>query len=202
MGTRVYRNGLNIRLILPNTTVVDIPLDNFAFVINSTNGSVTLINTSPFAEFQDLGPNIQDRSGLKVGSLGRIEFYLNILIGVQGSVGSIFGSVIEPPALSSNQDDYSPAGLLPGVRIKQDFTTDVDITGFDATTMSDGSIIGFLNTSVGSTGNFKKNDGSSAAGNRLLIKNDIQIDFGFGCIWMYDGTALPNSGFRILTEIS
>lgn len=81
MATRVYRDADNIILVLPDETIITISNVDFEFSINSTNGEVKLIDTLTPATFKEKGSNIQDKSGLEVGSLGQIEFYLNIITG-------------------------------------------------------------------------------------------------------------------------
>jgi len=85
-GTRVYRNGDNIEVVTPDLLVNSIPLNNFSYVINDTTGGVTLADSAG-PTYKDKGVNIQNGVGQEVGSLGQIEFYLNLLKGPQGGGG-------------------------------------------------------------------------------------------------------------------
>lgn len=96
MATKVYRNGDFITLVLPDKTVVNILVDDFDFVINKTTGRVTLLDTFTPLAYKERGRNLQEKSGLEIGSSDQIEFYLNIITGVGvGTVSDAKGIISE-----------------------------------------------------------------------------------------------------------
>ena len=95
MPTRVHRSGDFIRLVLPTASVVLIGIADFSFSINKTTGQVNLIDNLTPITYKEKGINLQDKSGLDIGSLGQIEFYLNLITGVGASGGASFASQAE-----------------------------------------------------------------------------------------------------------
>lgn len=78
MATKVYRDGNNIIVIQADLLVNKIPLNSFSFSVSETTGAVLLIDSAgPI--FKDKGPNLQNSQGQRIGSLGQIKFYLELI---------------------------------------------------------------------------------------------------------------------------
>jgi len=88
MATKVYRDGDNIKLEFANATSATINVADFSFVINSTTGGVTFNDSLTPASYKDKGTNLQNQSGLEIGGLGQIDFYLNLIKGPSSSSGA------------------------------------------------------------------------------------------------------------------
>ena len=122
-------------------------------------------------------------SGGSGGSVDRAD-----LIGLN----QITDGIITPPQLNSDQDDYSPTGFSTCNLIRQDINGDRVITGFVAPAAGVNRIFCNSNLSGSSNIKFKNNDSSSAAANRLLLRDngpDKSIKENENAIFWYDHTS-------------
>lgn len=107
-------------------------------------------------------------------------------------ITQITGTIITPPTLNSDQDDYNPTGFSTSNWIRQQINGDRVITGFEAPPVGVNRIFGISNLSGSSNIKFKNNDSSSSAGNRLLLRDngpDKSIKENETAIFWYDHTS-------------
>ncbi|WP_291209032.1 hypothetical protein [Hyphomonas sp.] len=93
---------------------------------------------------------------------------------------------ISPTALSANTNDYNPTGLSTAARIRQDATTNIELTGLAGGT--DGRQIVFHNISISNI-TLKDESASSIAANRLALNADLLIQPDQSVILEYDATS-------------
>ena len=102
------------------------------------------------------------------------------------------GSIITPAQLLADQDDYNPTGFSTCQMIRQDINGNRVITGFVAPAAGVDRIFAITNLSGSDRIKFKNNDSSSAAANRLLIRDnagDKEIHEQETAIFWYDHTS-------------
>lgn len=115
---------------------------------------------------------------------------------------TIFRSIIIPPTLTADVDDYSPTGLEPAVLIQLDAGEGgirKRISGIDSTDFSNGDMLYISNTSTTRSAVLRNNNGNSLAANRFLFSGDISIAANMGITLYYDGTS---SKWRTISEFA
>lgn len=112
---------------------------------------------------------------------------LNVL-----ETATLDGNIITPAQLLADQDDYNPTGFSTCQMIRQDINGDRVITGFVAPPAGVDRIFAITNLSTSDSIKFKNNDSSSAAANRLLLRDagpDKSIKEQETAIFWYDHTS-------------
>ena len=90
-------------------------------------------------------------------------------------IEQITGTILTPPILNADQDDYEPTGFATTNIIRQDINGDRVITGFAAPSAGVNRILYICNIATGNDHiKFKNNDSSSAAANRLLMRDNAE----------------------------
>lgn len=90
-------------------------------------------------------------------------------------IEQITGTILTPPILNADQDDYEPTGFATTNMIRQDINGDRVITGFAAPSAGVNRILYICNIATGNDHiKFKNNDSSSAAANRLLMRDNAE----------------------------
>ena len=106
--------------------------------------------------------------------------------------GTLDGNIITPPQLLADQDDYNPTGFSTCNMIRQDISGQRVITGFVAPAAGVNRIFAINNLSTTDNIKFKNNDASSAAANRLLLRDngpDKSLKENETAIFWYDHTS-------------
>lgn len=102
-----------------------------------------------------------------------------------------FNSIINPPQITANTDNWNPTGLSTCNVIRASTDAARDLTGIVA--QPSGTTIILLNVgTVGGAGGaslkLKKYDAGSSLGNRFLIRADATLEVDEGCIIWYDNS--------------
>lgn len=102
--------------------------------------------------------------------------------------------------LSTNQDNYSPAGLATANKLVIDATTNIDITGIDSSvfTAADGVVLSICSVGSGDI-KLKMEDTGSTAANRFKIKADVNIEAAEAVIIVYVGGSVNR--WQVLSHI-
>jgi hypothetical protein len=87
-------------------------------------------------------------------------------------ITQVTGTIITPPILNSDQNNYSPSGFETCNLIRQEINGDRIITGFQAPPAGVRRIIRIQNIDTSSNIKFKNNSSSSTSANRLLIRDN------------------------------
>lgn len=96
-------------------------------------------------------------------------------------------SIVSPPSLAADQNDYSPASFSTAAHLRQDSSANVSITGLAAGTA--GRLLLWTNISSARTQTFKNESSASAAANRFALRGDVTVEPGQS-IWLwYDTTS-------------
>jgi hypothetical protein len=99
-----------------------------------------------------------------------------------------FAGTLTPTALSSNQNDYSPASLATATSLRIDGgAADRNITGLAGG--ADGRIIEVVNIGTTNLLVFKEQNASSTAANRFLNGADVAVGPNKAVVLRYDGTS-------------
>jgi hypothetical protein len=105
-------------------------------------------------------------------------------------VGQNIGTIVNPPALTGDVDDYAPTGLAPGVVLRIDpGTANRIVTGISAASFNDGDILYISNASTTRKLHLHTDDGSSLATNRFRFSGDITVRENMGITMYYDGVS-------------
>ncbi len=134
------------------------------------------------------GTNISFVSSINELEINASGTGLNVL-----ETATLDGIIITPPQLLADQDDYNPTGFSTCNMIRQDINGQRVITGFVAPPAGVNRIFGICNLSASSNIKFKNNDNSSAAPNRLLLRDngpDKSIKENETAVFWYDHTNL------------
>jgi len=101
--------------------------------------------------------------------------------------------IISPTILNADQDDYNPTGFSTCNMIRQAINGSRVITGFQAPPAGVNRFFGICNIDTNDTIKFKNNDSSSAAANRILLRDngpDKTIKENETAIFWYDHISL------------
>lgn len=106
----------------------------------------------------------------------------------------ILASVISPPILTSNVNDYNPAGLNEAITIRLESNATRRISGILAPSPMCEQLIHIVN--VGSNNiQIRNNNGGSAANNRILIGQNRTLNPNESVVLVYDLISLKWRGF-------
>lgn len=97
-----------------------------------------------------------------------------------------FSSVVSPPALAADQNNYAPVSFSTAAHLRQDSSADVAITGLDAGTA--GRMLVWTNISATYAQTLKAENTSSTAANRFALQGDLTVEPGQSVWLWYDTT--------------
>lgn len=110
------------------------------------------------------------------------------------TIGSLVtNGILIPAALTTNTNDWNPAGLSSCMFLRASATTNVSLTGIQAPNPASNLVIFLLNLGSGNI-NILRNNAGSSVGNRFINNNDVLLNTNECVIMMYDSTSL---GWRI-----
>lgn len=95
------------------------------------------------------------------------------LAGIDNAVGV---SIISPPQITANQNDYAPTGLATADILRLDSDGDYNLTGLDATGVS--KLVKKLINIGANTLTIKSEDAGSSAANRFITIGDLDVGIG------------------------
>jgi len=137
-------------------------------------------------------------------TISRTEGLNDIVIDLTGGTSTITGSfilasVITPPEITADVDDYNPSGLTTASWVRISSDGDKDIRGIDSTDIIHGTLIVFTNINPEKDDKikFKNNDGNSLAANRFFFAGDVNVRGNESITLIYDGVI---SRWRLLSK--
>ena len=116
----------------------------------------------------------------------------NDYVPILGDGALAFTSIITPPALTANTEDYNPTGLDSAAIVRLSATTDVELRGLAASTA--GRTIFLYNINTGSI-TLMAEAATSAAPNRFALQGDVTLQQHQATLLQYDATT---SRWRII----
>lgn len=152
--------------------------------LSLTQAEITAITT----------PNVGD---IVFNSTTSLLQFFNGLVWVDASGGGTVDvletatvqTIITPPMLFSDQDNYNPTGFATCNMMRQDINGNRVITGFQAPPVGVNRVFGINCINSSDTIKFKNNDSGSTAANRLLLRGnagDKTIQENETAIFWYD----------------
>ncbi len=180
---------------------VIVALDSVKIAFQKAQGQINnLLSTAHAAVTLNADSKTQDALGLAGQEIQIKEDVYDKAneTGIEQIQGS---TILTPPSLSSNQDNYNPTNFATANMIRLDVTSDIDISGFLAPPAGINRIISLNNvTTNGKKIKLLHNDSGSLAANRILNRKEgdktLEPNDG-GSLW-YDHT---DSRWRPYTRI-